>query len=87
MKAISASTNGHTKVAVAKTGRPRMTKRLAEISNTFRQAERARLVSQGESRQLIRLLEQEVPLGYWHTLNLTGKMPFGQRANWPLNIR
>jgi predicted nucleic acid-binding protein len=36
-----------------------------EVFNTFRQAERAGLVNQGESRQLIRLLEQEVRLGYW----------------------
>ena len=36
-----------------------------EVFNSFRQAERARLVDEGESRQLIRLLEQEVRLGYW----------------------
>ena len=36
-----------------------------EVFNTFRQAERAGLVARGESRQLIRLLEQEVRLGYW----------------------
>lgn len=36
-----------------------------EVFNTFRQAERAGLVASGESRQLIRLLEQEVQLGYW----------------------
>jgi predicted nucleic acid-binding protein len=36
-----------------------------EVFNTFRQAERARLIDSGESRQLIRLLEQEVRLGYW----------------------
>ena len=36
-----------------------------EIFNTFRQAERAGLIDTGESRQLIRLLEQEVRLGYW----------------------
>jgi predicted nucleic acid-binding protein len=36
-----------------------------EAFNTFRQAERAGLVGSGESRQLIRLLEQEVRLGYW----------------------
>jgi predicted nucleic acid-binding protein len=36
-----------------------------EVFNTFRQAERAGLVGSGESRQLIRLLEQEVRLGYW----------------------
>jgi len=36
-----------------------------EVFNCFRQAERAGLVKPGESRQLIRLLEQEVRLGYW----------------------
>src|SRR5262245_14361487 len=36
-----------------------------EVFNTFRQAERAGLIETGESRQLIRLLEQEVRLGYW----------------------
>ena len=36
-----------------------------EVFNTFRQAERAGLIAGGESRQLIRLLEQEVRLGYW----------------------
>ena len=36
-----------------------------EVFNTFRQAERAGLIDAGESRQLIRLLEQEVRLGYW----------------------
>ena len=36
-----------------------------EVFNTFRQAERAGLIDTGESRQLIRLLEQEVRLGYW----------------------
>lgn len=39
-----------------------------EVFNTFRQAERAGLVDAGESRQLIRLLEQEVRLGYWSHL-------------------
>jgi predicted nucleic acid-binding protein len=39
-----------------------------EVFNTFRQAERAGLVEAGESRQLIRLLEQEVRLGYWSHL-------------------
>jgi len=39
-----------------------------EVFNSFCQAERAGLVGKGESRQLIRLLEQEVRLGYWpHT--------------------
>jgi len=39
-----------------------------EVFNGFCQAERAGLVGKGESRQLIRLLEQEVRLGYWpHT--------------------
>ncbi len=36
-----------------------------EVFNSFRQAERAGLVRAGESRQLIRLLEQEIRLGYW----------------------
>ena len=36
-----------------------------EAFNTFRQAERARLIDAGESRDLIRFLEQEVRLGYW----------------------
>jgi hypothetical protein len=36
-----------------------------EVFNCFRQAERAGLVSSGESRHLIRMLEQEVRLGYW----------------------
>jgi predicted nucleic acid-binding protein len=36
-----------------------------EVFNTFRQAERAGFVAAGESRQLVRMLEQEVRLGYW----------------------
>lgn len=36
-----------------------------EVFNTFRQTERAGLIQPGESRQLIRLLEQEIRLGYW----------------------
>lgn len=36
-----------------------------EVLNAFRQAERAGLVPKGESRGLIRSLEQEVRLGYW----------------------
>jgi predicted nucleic acid-binding protein len=36
-----------------------------EVFNGFCQAERAGLISKGESRQVIRLLEQEVRLGYW----------------------
>src|SRR5437016_13433220 len=36
-----------------------------EVFNGFCQAERAGLVGKGESRQLIRSLEQEVKLGYW----------------------
>lgn len=36
-----------------------------EVFNSFRQAERAGLVASGESRRMIRLLEQEVRLGYW----------------------
>lgn len=36
-----------------------------EVYNTFRQVERAGLVGEGEAQQMIRLLEQEVRLGYW----------------------
>jgi predicted nucleic acid-binding protein len=36
-----------------------------EVFNSFRQAERLGLVKTGESRQLVRLLEQEIRLGYW----------------------
>src|SRR5437870_2195410 len=36
-----------------------------EVFNSFYQAERAGLVGRGEAHQLIRLLEQEVRLGYW----------------------
>jgi predicted nucleic acid-binding protein len=36
-----------------------------EVFNTFRQAERTGLVDRGESQQMIRLLEQEIRLGYW----------------------
>jgi len=36
-----------------------------EVFNCFYQAERAGLIGRGESRRLIRLLEQEVRLGYW----------------------
>jgi predicted nucleic acid-binding protein len=36
-----------------------------EVFNAFRQAERGGLVGRGEALQLIRLLEQEVRLGYW----------------------
>jgi predicted nucleic acid-binding protein len=36
-----------------------------EVFNGFRQAERAGLFQRGESRRMIRLLEQEVRLGYW----------------------
>ena len=36
-----------------------------EVFNGFRQAERAGLLRRGESRRMIRLLEQEVRLGYW----------------------
>jgi predicted nucleic acid-binding protein len=35
------------------------------VFNAFCQAERAGLLANGESRQVIRLLEQEVRLGYW----------------------
>lgn len=36
-----------------------------EVLNSFCQAERSGLLAKGESRQVIRLLEQEVRLGYW----------------------
>lgn len=36
-----------------------------EVFNSFCQGERAGLVTRGESRRLIRLLDQEVRLGYW----------------------
>ena len=36
-----------------------------EVFNSFCQAERAGLLRKGESRQMIRLLEQEVRIGYW----------------------
>src|SRR5512138_1224162 len=36
-----------------------------EVFNAFCQAERAGLLRKGESRQIIRLLEQEVRIGYW----------------------
>ncbi len=36
-----------------------------EVLNGFCQAERAGLLAKGEARQIIRLLEQEVRLGYW----------------------
>lgn len=36
-----------------------------EVFNGFCQAERAGLLRKGDSRQLIRLLEQEVRMGYW----------------------
>jgi predicted nucleic acid-binding protein len=36
-----------------------------EVLNGFCQAERAGLLAKGESRQIIRLLENEVRLGYW----------------------
>jgi predicted nucleic acid-binding protein len=36
-----------------------------EVFNSLRQAERAGLVPDGQSRRMIRLLEQEVRLGYW----------------------
>jgi predicted nucleic acid-binding protein len=37
-----------------------------EVFNGSCQAERAGLLRKGESRQIIRLLEQEVRIGYWH---------------------
>jgi predicted nucleic acid-binding protein len=36
-----------------------------EVFNGFCQAERAGLLRKGESRQIIRLLEQEIRIGYW----------------------
>lgn len=36
-----------------------------EVFNSFRQLERTGMISSGKARQLIRLLEQEVKLGYW----------------------
>ncbi len=36
-----------------------------EVFNGFCQAERAGLLARGESRKVIRLLEQEVRIGYW----------------------
>jgi len=36
-----------------------------EVFNGFCQAERASLLRRGDSRQIIRLLEQEVRIGYW----------------------
>jgi predicted nucleic acid-binding protein len=36
-----------------------------EVLNALCQAERAGLLAKGESRQAIRLLEQEVRIGYW----------------------
>jgi predicted nucleic acid-binding protein len=36
-----------------------------EVFNGFCQIERAGLLNQGEARQVIRLLEQEVRIGYW----------------------
>ena len=36
-----------------------------EVFNGFCQAERAGLLRKGESRQVIRLLEQEIRVGYW----------------------
>lgn len=36
-----------------------------EVFNCFLQAERHGLVEEGEGRQMIRLLDQEVRLGYW----------------------
>ena len=36
-----------------------------EVLNSFCQAERVGLLARGESRRIIRLLEQEVRMGYW----------------------
>jgi predicted nucleic acid-binding protein len=37
-----------------------------EVFNAFRQAERAGIVEVGDAGRMIRLLEQEVRLRYWH---------------------
>lgn len=36
-----------------------------EVFNSFRQAEFAGLIARGEARAMIRLLEQEIRVGYW----------------------
>jgi predicted nucleic acid-binding protein len=36
-----------------------------EVFNSFCQAERAGMLGAGESRRIIRLIEQEIRLGYW----------------------
>jgi predicted nucleic acid-binding protein len=36
-----------------------------EVFNSFRQAEHAGLISRGEARAVLRLLEQEIRIGYW----------------------
>jgi predicted nucleic acid-binding protein len=36
-----------------------------EVFNSFCQAERAGLLARGDSRRVIRLLEQEIRMGYW----------------------
>jgi len=48
-----------------------------EVLNGFCQAERAGLLGKGESRQVIRLLEHEVKLGYWPHVEL----------NWTAAVR
>jgi predicted nucleic acid-binding protein len=36
-----------------------------EVFNSFRQAERIGLIKRGEAHQLVRLVEQEIRIGYW----------------------
>jgi predicted nucleic acid-binding protein len=36
-----------------------------EVFNSFRQAEHTGLIARGEARTMIRLLEQEIRIGYW----------------------
>jgi len=58
-----------------------------EVLNCFSQAERAGLLDKGESRQLIRLLEQEVRLGYWPHVEFDWTDQSAQLANSEPNIR
>lgn len=36
-----------------------------EVFNAFRQSERSGIIGHGKARELVRLIEQEVRLGYW----------------------
>ena len=58
-----------------------------EVFNTFRQAERVGLVGSGESRQLIRLLEQEVRLGYWPHVEFKWTSAVHTLVDWLHSIR